>query len=60
MKRFFLIIETPDCFQPNTDTVEIHLKGAPAESYIKARITPAINFEDWDDITGDDMTGGDV
>ena len=55
MKRFFLIIETPDCYQPNTDTVEIHLKGAPAESYIKARITPAINFEDWDDITGGDV-----
>ena len=40
MKKYILIVETPDCFTPNTDTVEIHFKGSPAESYTTAKIMP--------------------
>ena len=46
MKKYILIIETPDCFTPNTDTVEIHIKGAPENSFIKAEIMPYPLFKD--------------
>lgn len=38
MKKYFLMIETPDCFTPNADTVEIHIKGSPEGQYITAAI----------------------
>ena len=38
MKKFVLILDMPDCFTPKTDTVEIHFKGSPAESYTTAKI----------------------
>ena len=60
MKRLFLLIETPDCFQPNTDTVEIHLKGAPENSYITAQIIDPRFTDNGDDLNNDFKTGGDV
>lgn len=45
MKTYFLVIETPDCFEPNADTVEIHFKGAPKGSYIKAHIGDTLAFD---------------
>lgn len=36
MKQYFLIINVPDCFEANTNRVEVNIKGMPEGKYIPA------------------------
>lgn len=50
MKKIALIVDVPDCFEPNTNRIEITIKGIPNGKAISAEVLE-LNFgeDDADD-----------
>ena len=53
MKQIGLIISVPDCFEPETNKIEISIKGMPKGKYIEAELFEFIMEKD--DETDDDI-----